>query len=199
MIHVVTGPSGCGKSSLIRLVLVSTPGVGFSVSHTTRPRRPTEVDGREYHFIAEAEFKKMIRARAFAEWAVVHGAYYGTSRKELKKGGAGDLILDIDVQGARQVRDRLRNAVFTFILPPSFAALRERLVRRGEDSPRAIAGRLETARKEARAWVRFDHVIINDDLNEAADELAAIVVCRRTRRAARAKDVRRILAGFRKG
>jgi len=199
VIHVVTGPSGCGKSSLIRLVLAATPGVGFSVSHTTRPRRPTEVEGRDYYFVDAAEFKRMLRRRAFVEWAVVHGAYYGTSRNELKKGKDGDLILDIDVQGARQVREKVRGAVFTFVLPPSFEALRERLQGRAEDSPRAIAARLETARQEARECPRFDHVIINDDLNEAADELAAIVVCRRTQRAARMGDIRRILASFRKG
>jgi len=141
----------------------------------------------------------MIRAGAFVEWAVVHGAYYGTSRKELKKGQAGDLILDIDVQGARQVRGKVRNAVFTFVLPPSFDVLRERLLGRGQDGPQTIALRLETARQEARECRRFDHVIINDDLNEAADELAAIVVCQRTRRAARTRDIRRVLASFRKG
>jgi guanylate kinase len=198
VIHVVTGPSGCGKSSLIRLVLAGNPGAGFSVSHTTRLRRPTEVEGRDYYFVDEAEFKSLIRRRAFVEWAVVHGAYYGTSRKELKKGMDGDLILDIDVQGARQVRGKVRSAVLTFVLPPSFEALRERLLGRGADSPEAIAARLETARQEAREWPRFDHVIINDDLNEAADELSAIIVCQRTRRAARTKDIRRILASFRK-
>jgi len=199
VIHVVTGPSGCGKSSLIRLALASTRGVGFSVSHTTRPRRPTETDGREYYFIGLPEFKKMIRGRAFVEWAVVHGAYYGTSRKELGKGKAGDVILDIDVQGARQVRAKVRDAVFTFILPPNFETLRERLLGRGHDAPEAVAGRLETARQEARECRRFDHIIINDDLNEAADELSAIVVCNRTRRAARTRDIRRVLASFRRG
>ncbi len=199
MIHVVTGPSGCGKSTLIRLVLAATRGVRFSVSHTTRPRRPTEVEGRDYYFIGEAEFKEMIRRRAFVEWAVVHGACYGTSRTELAKGEDGDLILDIDVQGARQVRRKVRDAVFTFVLPPSFEALRERLRGRAADSPEAIARRLERARAEARECPRFGHVIINDDLNEAADELAAIIVCQRTRRSARLGEIRRILAGFRKG
>jgi guanylate kinase len=184
---------------LIRLALASTRGVGFSVSHTTRPRRPTETDGREYHFIGLPEFKKLIRGRAFVEWAMVHGAYYGTSRKELDKGKAGDLILDIDVQGARQVRAKVPAAIFTFILPPSFETLRARLLGRGQDAPEAVARRLETARQEARECRRFDHIIINDDLNEAADELAAIVVCHRTRRAARTQDVRRVLASFRRG
>jgi guanylate kinase len=157
------------------------------------------MDGREYHFIGLPEFRKMIRRRAFLEWAVVHGAHYGTSRKELDKGKTGDLILDIDVQGARQVRAKVREAVFTFILPPSFETLRERLLGRGHDAPEAVARRLETARQEARECSRFGHIIINDDLNEAADELAAIVVCHRTRRAARAKDIRRVLASFRRG
>jgi guanylate kinase len=199
VIYVVSGPSGCGKSTLIKLVLAATLGVRFSVSHTTRPRRETEVEGRDYYFVDEAEFRRMIRRNAFLEWAVVHGALYGTSHRELKKGRDGDLILDIDVQGARQVRAKVPNAVFIFVLPPSFEVLRDRLFSRGQDSQRAIAERLETARKEARECSRFGHVIINDDLNDAADELAAIVICQRTRLASRKRDIRPILESFRKG
>ena len=199
MVYVVSGPSGSGKSTLIKLVLAALPGVRFSVSHTTRPKRETEVEGRDYYFVSEPEFRRLVRRHAFVEWAVVHGALYGTCREELKKGKDGDLILDIDVQGARQVRAKLPEAVFIFILPPSFEALRDRLLGRGQDNPRAIARRLETARKEARECPRFEHVIINDGLNDAADELAAIIVCGRTRQAARRRDVRPILAGFRRG
>jgi guanylate kinase len=199
VIFVVSGPSGCGKSSLIRLVLASVPGARFSVSHTTRPRRETEVEGRDYYFVGEPEFRRMIRRRAFVEWAVVHGAYYGTSRRELDKGRDGDLILDIDVQGSREVRRRIPEAVFVFVLPPSFEALRDRLRGRGQDTPSAMAERLETARQEAKECRRFGHVVINDDLNEAADELASIIICRRTRRTSRREAIRSILASFRRG
>jgi guanylate kinase len=199
VIFVVSGPSGCGKSSLIRLVLASTPGARFSVSHTTRPRRETEVEGRDYYFVDEPEFRRMIRRRAFLEWAIVHGAYYGTSRRELDKGRDADLILDIDIQGAREVRRKVPDAAFVFVLPPSFEVLRGRLERRGQDSPAAVAERLETARREAKECRRFAHVVINDDLNEAADELASIILCRRTRRTSRRQAIRTILESFRRG
>lgn len=196
MIFVVSGPSGCGKSTLIKLVRAARPDVRFSVSHTTRSRRETEAEGRDYYFIDPPRFRAMIRRRAFLEWAVVHGAYYGTSRAELGKGKDGDLILDIDVQGARQVRKRVASAVTIFVLPPSFAALRDRLLARGQDSPEAIAERLETARREARECPEFAHVIINDDLNEAADELASIIVSQRTCWSSRRRAVRPILSSF---
>jgi guanylate kinase len=199
MIYVISGPSGCGKSTLIAAILAVFDDVRFSVSHTTRERRKGEVQGRDYYFVSEEKFRSLIRRDAFIEWAVVHGAHYGTSRKELKKRASGDLILDIDVQGARQVKKRVEDAAFIFVLPPSFDVLRERLERRGLDSPKGIAERLRTARREVREYSRFDHIIINDRLDDAADELASIIVCRRTQLAVRGKDIRPILASFRRG
>jgi guanylate kinase len=199
MVYVISGPSGCGKSSLIERSLALLVDVRFSVSHTTRKKRRGEVEGKDYYFIDEDKFRNMVRRDAFIEWAVVHGAYYGTSRKELKKGASRDVVLDIDVQGARQVKDRVEGAVFIFVLPPSLDVLKERLQSRGQDSQAAIAERLRTARREVREYSRFDHVIINDRLDAAAEELASIVICHRTRRAAREKDIRPILASFRRG
>jgi guanylate kinase len=197
MIYVVSGPSGCGKSTLIRRVLADLDDVAFSVSHTTRPKRESEVEGRDYYFVSEEAFRKMARRGGFVEWAVVHGALYGTSRKELRKGRAGDLILDIDVQGARQVKQKIKKAVFVFVLPPSRRELERRVRNRGLDGPAAVRRRLAAAHKEVRAFTRFDYVVVNDDLEEAARELGSIIRCRRAERKARAKAIAPILAGFR--
>ena len=128
MLFVITGPSGCGKTTLVRLALKKVKDVQFSVSHTTRKKRNTEKEGRDYYFVSESEFKQMIKDEKLAEWAVIHGNYYGTSKREIeKKGVQGDLLLDIDVQGAQQIKSRLKRGVFIFILPPLFEELKRRL------------------------------------------------------------------------
>jgi guanylate kinase len=200
MIFVVTGPSGCGKSTLIREVMRRAGGLAFSVSHTTRPPRPSERDGVDYHFVDEKAFRRMARAGRFLEHAVVHGHLYGTSLAEVKaKDRSGDLVLDIDVQGARQVRRRVPGAVHVFVMPPVAAELRRRLVKRGEDSPEAVERRLKNARTEVRAWKEFDFVVVNDDLDRAVADLEAVVVASRRRVAAMAGAVKPVLASFRKG
>jgi len=197
MVYVISGPSGCGKSTLIRRVISSLDGVRFSVSHTTRARRESEVDGRDYHFVNPDRFLRLVEKGAFVEWAVVHGAYYGTSRQELRKAGGQDIILDIDVQGAAQVQRKIRTAVFVFILPPSFRELRKRIERRGLDSAAEIRKRLDTARKEVRSYRMFDYVVVNDDLETAGRELESILLCQRARLAVRKKSIGPILKSFR--
>lgn len=198
MLIVVSGPSGGGKSTLIHRVLRDVPGLRFSVSHTTRPRRASERDGRDYHFVGPDVFQRMIARGAFLEWANVHGHLYGTSRTEVA-GRRGDVLLDIDVQGARQVRAALGSAseaVFVFVTPPSFRELARRLRARGEDDAAAVARRLRNARDEIRAASEFDYAVINDDLGTAVAELKAVVLAARCRTAARKKRLAAIVRSF---
>lgn len=197
MLIVVTGPSGSGKSTILRHVMRDLRGVRFSVSHTTRPRRLSEQDGRDYHFVAKEEFERMVRRSAFVEWAVVHGNYYGTSKREIaEKGKAGDVILDIDVQGAKQVRALGIAAVFVFIMPPVFRELKRRLKERGEDKPDVIERRLRTARREIMQAPHSDYVVINDKLDRAVLELESIILATRCRLAVRRDQVRTIQRSF---
>ena len=197
MVFVISGPSGCGKSTLIRKVRRSLPGLEFSVSHTTRPPRPSERDGREYRFVAAGTFGRMVRERRFLEWARVHGHLYGTSRAEVeRKSRRGDVLLDIDIQGARQVRERLAGAVFIFIMPPAARELRRRLERRSEDSPKAVERRLRDARSEVRAYKEFDYVVVNGDLEKAAADLRAVILASRGRPGVMAATLQPILRSF---
>ena len=197
MMIVVTGPSGSGKSTILRHTMRDLRGVRFSVSHTTRVRRPSEKDGRDYHFVDRAEFERMVRRGAFVEWAVVHGELYGTSKREIAdRSKGGDVILDIDVQGARQVQALKLDAVFVFILPPAFKELKRRLAERGEDKPAVIDRRLKTARREIKDYARFDYIVINDRLDRAVRELESIILAARCRLAARKARVATILRSF---
>jgi len=197
MLIVLTGPSGCGKSTILRHVLKDLRNVRFSVSHTTRPRRPSEVEGRDYYFIPTTEFRRMAARNQFLEWAEVHGHYYGTSKKEVaSKTRSGDLILDLDVQGARSLRERHSDAVFVFILPPGAAELRRRLQDRGEDDPAAIRRRLINAKREIREANSFDYIIVNDRLDRAVLELEAIVLSNRCRANVRRREIQTIMKSF---
>jgi len=197
MIFVITGPSGCGKSTLAGLVLHKVANLEFSVSHTTRIKRDSEEEGRDYYFVPGKEFEKMIKEKKFVEWAEVHGHCYGTSRKELeKKGALGDLLLDIDVQGAQQIKEKYKKAVFIFILPPSFAELKRRLQARGQESSASVQKRLDVAKKEIRHYSQFDFLVVNDNLDKAAAELESIVVSTRCRLKVRQKEVLPILRSF---
>ena len=175
---VVTGPSGVGKGTLIRTLRERFPGLELSVSATTRLPRPGEEDGVDYHFLAEAEFERRLAAGEFLEHAEYAGNRYGTLRSEIgraRERGAKALVLEIEVQGARQVRDALPGAVQVFIAPPSEEALRTRLVGRGADDPEQIERRLAVAADELAARDEFERVIVNDRLDDAVEELVRLV------------------------
>ena len=176
-LFVLAAPSGGGKTSLVRELLIREPGIRLSVSYTTRPPRPGEQDGVHYHFVDEAKFEAIKNAGGFLEHAYVHGNWYATSATWLKQQIAEghDVLLEIDWQGAAQVRRIIPSAVLIFILPPTLASLKERLERRGQDSDDVIARRLEAAREEMRHCGEFDYVIMNQEFARAVDDLSAIV------------------------
>jgi guanylate kinase len=176
-VFVITGPSGVGKGTLIRGLLARVPALELSVSATTRPPRPGEQAGVDYHFLTDAEFDARIAAGDFLEHAGYSGRRYGTLRSELERRlrQGAPIVLEIEVQGARQIRASMPEAVAVFIAPPSPAALRERLAGRGTDAPEQIDLRLRTAERELAARDEFAHVIVNDDLQQATSELEAIV------------------------
>ncbi len=187
LLFVVSGASGTGKTTLCRSMLKIFPNLRFSVSHTTRPQRPGDEDGRDYYFIPSEEFQRMIDQGDFAEWAEIYGHRYGTSKKILEKARAEgqDLILDIDGQGARQLRQQGLPGIFIFILPPSLAELRRRLMKRKTEGEEALEERLKKARDEIAEARWYDFLIINDELKKAQDQLQAIILaehCRRERR-----------------
>src|SRR3569833_3229885 len=180
-LFVVAAPSGAGKSSLVKALLELDSHVRPSISHTTRPPRGQEKHGREYFFVAPQEFDGMVLADAFVEWAFVHGHRYGTSKKAIEERIAqgADVILEIDFQGALQIKRIFANAVLVFILPPSMEELRSRLERRGEDSPETIELRLQNAADEMKQAREFDYVIINELFERALFDLKAIVHAQR--------------------
>ena len=183
-LFIITAPSGAGKTSLVRTLLAADTQLRLSVSYTTRPPRPGEVDGVDYYFVDEARFLYMLRDGEFLESAEVHGAYYGTAQScvntTLQAGD--DLLLEIDWQGAMQVRNLFPQAVGIFILPPSIEALEQRLYTRGQDSEQVIAQRLAAAREEMSHIAEFDYVIINDLFEVAVEDLLAIIRTQRLRR-----------------
>jgi len=182
-IFVVAAPSGAGKSSLVKALMELDSAVQPSVSHTTRPPRGQEKHGREYFFASHPEFDAMVEADAFVEWAHVHGQRYGTSKKAIEDRIAkgADVILEIDFQGATQIRKTFANAVTIFILPPSWEELRSRLERRGEDSAEVIELRLQNAAEEMARANEFDFVIINELFERALFDLKVIVHAQRLR------------------
>ena len=183
LLVVVSAPSGAGKTSLCEWVVTALPGLAHSVSFTTRPPRPDEKDGRDYHFVDEATFRAMVDRGEFAEWAVVHGHLYGTSRALLERYFAAglDVILDIDTQGAAILRQGHPDGVFVFILPPSWALLEERLRRRKSDAEADIQRRLQRALEEVKHYAEYQYVIVNDVFARAAEELKAIILAERRR------------------
>ena len=176
-VYVVAAPSGAGKSSLVKALMELDAAVRPSVSHTTRPPRGQEKDGREYHFVSDAAFDALIQNEAFLEWATVHGHRYGTSRESIEQRIAqgADVVLEIDYQGALQIKKIFANAVLIFILPPSWDELRSRLQNRGEDSLNVIETRLKNAAHEMSQAPKFDFVIINELFERALFDLKAIV------------------------
>jgi guanylate kinase len=187
---VVAAPSGTGKTTVCRDVVARDPLIEFSISHTTRAQRPRERNGVDYHFVAPAEFQRLIDTGAFLEWAVYNGNRYGTSWAAIEAPLAAgrDVLLEIEVQGARQVRAKRGDARFIFLVPPSFAALRERLERRAADSADEISARLELARQELAEGAHFDYAVENDELERCVDEVLAILAAERAGDTARLRE-----------
>ncbi|WP_148252254.1 guanylate kinase [Aidingimonas lacisalsi] len=182
-LYIISAPSGAGKTSLVRELLKRLDDIQVSVSHTTRTMRPGEVDGTNYHFVDVATFERMIERGDFFEYAKVFDNYYGTSRPAVQAllAAGKDVILEIDWQGARQVRNQVPDAESVFILPPSREALRQRLADRGTDDDDVITRRMRDAISEMSHYDEYDHVIINDDFASARDDLESLVRARRTR------------------
>jgi guanylate kinase len=200
-LFIVSSPSGGGKTTLIRRLLAGPCGKGlhFSVSHTTRPKRGGEEDGREYHFVSAAEFEKMARRGEFLEHNEVHGNFYGTARAEVmpRLSAGEDVVLDIDVQGARDVRQAHPESVSIFLVPNSAEQLEKRLRSRGLDGEDAIRKRLINAAKEVAQAESFQYVIVNDDLDRASLELESVVRASRLTPARQAKILERLRKDFR--
>ena len=198
ILFVISSPSGGGKGTLIRRLLDAVPGVSYSVSWTTRPPRPGEIDGVNYHFVTAEEFERMRAGGGFLEWAVVHGHLYGTARsvveQDLSEGH--DIILEIDVQGAAAVRAAIAPVVSVFILPPSFEVLRARLTARMTERAEELELRLRNARGEMEQYRHFDYLVLNDEAGRAAAQLASIVWAERARRERQEWVARRVLATF---
>jgi guanylate kinase len=198
-VFIISAPSGSGKSTLVSRLLAEVANLTFSVSYTTRKPRGAEIDGREYHFIDRADFERRLGAAEFLEWADVFGNYYGTHCDYLRiaEGQGKDLVLDIDVQGAAQLKKRIPNAVSIFILPPSRDILEQRLRSRSQDSEAVIQRRLADAAKEIRNYELYDYVLVNNDLDTAAETLKAIVRAERVRRLRVEDKIQPILETFR--
>jgi guanylate kinase len=177
ILFIVSSPSGGGKTSLVKALLEAEAEVRLSVSYTTRPARPGEVDGRDYHFVTAPEFERMLEAGEFLESAVIYGNRYGTSQKwiEHERSLGHDVVLEIDWQGAQQVRRLMRQVTSIFILPPSLEVLESRLRGRGQDSEEVVARRLAAAREEIGHVAEYEYVIINNDFDRAAQDLRSIV------------------------
>jgi guanylate kinase len=197
-VFIVSAPSGSGKSTLVNRVMSDVRNLMFSISYTTRPPRGTEIDGHNYRFVPRADFEAMIVRDEFLEWAQVFGNYYGTHRGILEEAKAlgKDLVLDIDVQGARQLKSKIPDAVTVFILAPSKQILEHRLRARGEDRDDVIERRLREAAEEIRNYDAYDYVLINRDLEESVAVLSGIVRAERARRTRIEEKIRPILATF---
>ncbi|WP_026840716.1 guanylate kinase [Citrifermentans bremense] len=183
VLYVISAPSGAGKTSLCKEIIDIFPNLRHSVSHTTRPPRTGEVHGRDYFFVGKEEFNRMVEAGEFAEWAEVHGNLYGTSLATLKESRTDgiDLILDIDCQGARQLKGRFEGGVYIFVLPPNIEELRRRLDHRSSDSPEVIERRINNAAGEIKEARWYDYIIVNDRFREAVEQLKSVLIAERCR------------------
>ena len=201
-LFVISGASGAGKSTIVKALIDRIKGIGYSISHTSRKPRDSEKDGVDYHFLDRGRFKTMIKSGEFLEWAQVYQAFYGTSYSTLdeqRKKGL-DVILDVDSQGAGNIREQLENTVLIYVLPPSLEALEKRLRHRGMDDENVIKTRMETAVDEIEMCVKYDYIIINDDLEEAIEKTQAIIIserCRLSRQSAKLKELFNISLGTR--
>jgi guanylate kinase len=197
-LFIVAAPSGAGKSSLVNALLEREPGIRLSISHTTRPPRAGEGEGEHYHFVGRMDFERLVAADAFLEHAEVHGNAYGTSRAAVEPilARGEDVLLEIDYQGARQIRQRLPGCVSVFILPPSRAELERRLRARAQDSDEVIARRLANSREEIAHAHEFDYLLVNEAFGRALDELQAVVRAQRLRRGVQLQRHGKLLAAL---
>src|SRR5580692_3858592 len=197
-VFIISAPSGSGKSTLVHRLLASDPGLLFSISYTTRSPRPTETNGVDYNFISRKDFEVRLARGEFLEYAEVFGNYYGTNREtfELAIHHGKDLVLDIDVQCARQLKVAIPEAISVFVLPPSRTILEQRLRSRSQDSEEVIERRLRGAAEEVRNYSQYDYVLINREIEESAARLATIVEAERLRKARMEEEVRPILDSF---
>lgn len=195
-LYVISAPSGAGKTSLVKALLESTPNLEVSVSHTTRDIRPGETDGINYHFVDGSEFESIRDANGFFEWAQVFGNFYGTSSQAVQEKLADgiDVILEIDWQGARQVKALVNTAISIFVLPPSTAALRSRLTDRGQDNDEIIEGRMQAARDEMSHYSDADFILLNDDFETALHDLQSIVRAQRLSQETQSRELTRVIA-----
>jgi guanylate kinase len=189
-LYVITGPSGVGKSTIIKRLRKKLPGIGYSVSHTTRKPRKNEADGVNYHFAERETFEGMIKEKAFVEWAEVYHDLYGTSFASLRSqtDQGLDVVMDLDSQGAKNIKGSFEDSVLIYILPPSLQVLEKRLRSRASDDEAEIKARLDKARKEIESCGDYDYIIFNEDLNRTIDEVTAIIVssrCHKSKRLAR--------------
>lgn len=198
IVFIVSAPSGSGKSTLVKRILAEDPRLRFSISYTTRGKRGAEKEGENYRYVSREDFEGRIARDEFLEWAEVFGNYYGTHRSCLDEAEAAgaDLILDIDVQGARQLKERIPNAVSIFVLAPSREILEQRLRSRSEDSEAVIQRRLREAAEEIRNYYRYDYVLVNREVEESVARLRAIVEAERIRRVRMEDEVKPILTTF---
>ena len=204
ILYIISAPSGSGKSTLVNELRKFVPGLGFSISYTTRPPRGSEQNGREYHFISRQQFEEMIDKGEFLEHAEVFGNYYGTTKSVLEEARrrGNDVLLDIDVQGERQVKEKMPDAVSIFVLPPSRTELESRLRKRSMSenvrSEEVIRRRLDTARREIENYPNYDYILVNDRLEQSVDRLQAIVLGERFRRSGKplsSEEMRYLEAG----
>lgn len=197
-VFIISAPSGSGKSTLVHRLLKTVPDLNFSISYTTRQPRPAEINGVDYNFISRQEFEERLEKNEFLEYATVFGNYYGTNRCSLEAAARSgkDLVLDIDVQGARQLKVAIPEAISIFVLPPSRDVLEQRLRARSQDSEEVIQRRLRGAAEEVRNYSQYDYVLINRELEDASGRLVAIVRAERLRKARMEEEVRPILESF---
>lgn len=197
-VFIISAPSGSGKSTLVHRLLQTVPNLTFSISYTTRPPRPAETNGVDYVFITREDFENRLARGEFLEYAEVFGNYYGTNRETFERAihEGRDLVLDIDVQGARQLKVAIPEAISVFVLPPSREVLEQRLRARSQDSEEVIQRRLQGAAAEVRNYTQYDYVLINREIEESAARLASIVKAERLRKARMEEEVRPILESF---
>src|ERR1700734_151594 len=197
-VFIISAPSGSGKSTLVHRLLKTIPNLAFSISYTTRPPRPAETPGKDYIFISRKDFEKRLARGEFLEYAEVFGNYYGTNRETFESATrqGNDLVLDIDVQGARQLKVAIPQAISIFVLPPSRDVLEQRLRSRSQDSEEVIQRRLKGAAEEVRNYTQYDYVLINREIDEAAARLVSIVKAERLRKARMEEEVGPIVQSF---